>query len=887
MNPPDRGGGRRRTPLLRPGVHEGIDLELEHHVAERTERLIDEGWEPDAARREAERRFGVKRKWKNELVAEAATDTGRRWMTGIVDSLSQDVRYALRGAWRQPAFTFTLLATLALGIGATGGVFSAIDALLLRPLPYAEPEQLVDVRPFAGDEGFLLMDLDRENVEPWVEGADFLQGVGRYDRVSMLRTDGGTPTTVGAIVASANLDDVLGIELARGRGFVPEDVDEDRRVVILSAAYWRRTGADPDIVGTEIELDDASWTVVGVLAPGVKYPVTSTSDVWVPFAADGSVRGHASSRVGLVARLADGVSVEAAQERADALAGRLEEALPNGSGWRVQLGPVGERRANADTARGFWLLGGGVLLMLAIAVVNAINLLLVRGQGRLGEFGVRRALGASRGRVARQIVIEAVLLSLASGVFATVIAGGCAEMIGRLAPSDVTFFMVHEFGLERRALGVVFAVAAGVGLLVGVLPGLRLSTAGIAGSGPATSRGQDRTAARLRAVLVTGEIAISVVLLVGAGLFLRSFANMYRVDMGMATDEVVFATVSLPESRYAAAPERAAFMQDVLERLRGIPGVTAVAASNGAPPRGGGLRFATGMRSEDRTDPLGVEVLPMVDAGPGYLETLGTDLIAGRDLVAADRESDGVIIDRDLADLLFEGGSAVGRRFTFDGDAENVRWTTVVGVVEELALGGPDDREGGGAMIAAMNMSAPPAWQVYTVRTSGNPEDLLGPIRAAFQSIDDRLPLTALETGTNALGEALVRPRFIVLLFTVLAWLALVLSAIGIYGVVSYSVRQRRREMGIRLALGAPASTVRAGILRWGLTMAGIGTAIGLGLALQFDDAAQALLFGVEPGDGATLVTVVLLMIGVTTAACLLPAIRATRVDPVEALRSD
>jgi predicted permease len=484
-------------------------------------------------------------------------------------------------------------------------------------------------------------------------------------------------------------------------------------------------------------------------------------------------------------------------------------------------------------------------------------------------------------------VVEALLLSLAAGVVATLVAGACVEAIRWIAPTEVTFGMVHEFGLEGRALALVFAVASGVGLLVGVLPGLRLSTVRVAGSGPPGARGRDRAAGRLRTVLVSGEIAISVVLLVGAGLFLRSFGNMLVVDMGMETGEVAFATVDLPERAYGTEAERADFMRNALERLAEIPGVISVSVSSGTPPQGGGLAFSNGMRGEDGAGPLGEIVLPTVDASPGFLATLGTEFVAGRDLTEGDLESGGVIVDRDLAELLFEGGGAVGRRFTLDAGAEDVRWLTVVGVVEELALGGPDDRNGGGALITPLDPEAPSSWQVYTVRTAGDPDDLITPMRAAFRSLDDRLPLSALQTGEQAFGESLSRPRFIVLLFSVLAWLALILSAIGIYGVVSYAVRQRRRELGIRIALGAPASTVRAGILRWGLTMASVGTLIGVTVALQLDDAAEALLFGVAPRDLATLAGVAVVMLAVATVACLLPAVRATRVDPVEALRSD
>ncbi|MEJ2540734.1 MAG: ADOP family duplicated permease [Gemmatimonadota bacterium] len=876
-------GGGRRTPLLRPGVHEGIDLELEHHIAERTERLIDEGWEPEAARREAERRFGVKRRWKNELVAEARGEVGRRWLMGIVDSVVQDVRYAVRGALRQPGLTLTLLGTLALGIGATGGVFSVIDTVLMRPLPYEEPDRLVDLEPFREGARVVRREFSAAQVAPWIEGADFLSSVARHDRLSMLRTGEQGPTALSAVVASANLDDVLGVGTALGRAFVPEDVTGDRRVVLLSWTYWRETGADPDIIGSEIELNETPWTVIGVLERGVKFPVAGTTEIWVPYAADGSVVGEARRGVRLLGRLAEGVSVESAQARADALAVRLEEAIPGDFGWAVKLSPVGEWRANRDIARGLWILGAGVLLMLVITVVNATNLLLVRGQGRMGEFGIRKALGASRGRVARQVVFESLLLSLAAGVVATCVAWASVAGIAWLAPREITFGMAHEFGLEGRALGLVFAVASAAGLAVGALPGIRLSLARVAGSGSASAVGRDRSAGRLRTALVTGEIAVSVILLVGAGLFLRSFGNVLSVDMGMATHEVAFATVDLPESRYASGADRAAFVDDALLRLQSIPGVVSTAVSTGVPPSGGALHFSP-IRAEGGDASI-EQVTPSVQAGPGFLSTLGAELVAGRELTEGDLDRHAVVIDQDLADLLFEGGPVVDQRFTFDSGADEVRWLTVAGVVEELAVGGADDRTGATVVIEPMNMDAPGSWLVFTVRTADDPADLMAPIRAVFNDLDTRLPLIRLETAEAAFGESLSRPRFVVLLFSVVAWLALALSAVGIYGVVSYAVRQRRREMGIRMALGAPASRVRGAIFRWGLTMAAVGIGAGVGVALQLDEAAEALLFGVQPGDLTTLIVVGLVMFGVTALACLLPALRATRLDPAEVLR--
>ncbi len=885
---PNRGtGSSRKTSIPRPGPSTGVDLELEHHIAERIDDLVAHGWSHDDARAEAERRFGTRARYRAELLAETGRDTSRRWMRGGLDGVLQDVRYALRGIRRNPAFALTLITTLALGIGATGGVFSVLDAVMLRPLPFLEPERIVEVELFLEDAGVYLTQLQTSQVATWRERADFLADVATHDRVSVLRTDLAQADELGAIAASDNLDEVLGVHAALGRLFGPDDVAEDRRVVVLTWNYWNRLGADPGIVGSTMELDDQSWTVVGVLARGVKYPIAGTSELWIPLGADGSVLGRTHSQTGVLGRLPDGVALALAQERADALGRQLNEAQPTDLGWQVRLSPLGARRANDDTARGLWMVGGAGVLMLLISLVNGINLLLVRGQSRIAEVGVRKAVGASRGRVIRQVMIEAVLLSLGAGIAATWVAWAGVHAIGSIAPREVTFWMVHDFGIEGRALAVVFAVAALSGLLVGIVPGLRLAGTEVAGAGAADAHARDRSGARLRAGLVVVEVAVSVVLLVGAGLFLRSFAEMNRVDLGMRTESLAFLTVELPDSRYPDGAARGVFVESFLPRLEALPGVESVSFGMGAPPEGGGISFGSSLRAEGGEPVAGDNMIPFVTAGPGYLATLGAELVAGRDLVPADRETDGVIIDRDLARQLFGGEPAVGRRFSMDADADEVDWLTVVGVVDELVLGGPDNRTGDGALLYSLNVDAPSSYLVFIVRTTGDPATALGPMRSALGATDDRLPVVSLQTGAEAVGEALSRPRFVMLLMSIMALLALTLAAVGVYGVVSFSVRERRREMGIRIALGAPLSRVRRAVVTWGLAMGVLGTALGLGAALLLDGFAEALLFEVQPGDRTTMVSVAVAMLLVTVVASLVPARRATRVDPIEVLKAN
>ena len=884
---PRRGDRDGRSPLWRRGRRDEVDAELRHHVQERIDRLVEEGWREDEARREAERRFGPMTDIRRRVLAENGSGEARRRVGLSLDGWVQDIRLALRSMRRGPGFALSLVATLALGIGATGGVFSVLDAVMLRPLPYDDPESIVDLQLHVPGDGIFLTALRADQVDPWVGAADFLSEAAVWERTSMLRSDGETATRVDVLIAEDDLDDLVGIETALGRGLVPEDVTGRERVAVLTWEYWRAQGSDPDIVGRELTLDDETWTVVGVLARGEKYPVAGTMDLWIPLGPDRLVGGVPASQLRVTGRLREGLTLTEAQARADATAERLQETSPHDMGWTVRLEPVTAWRGNDDTRRGLWMLGAGALLMLLIALVNGTNLLLVRSQGRGGEVAIRKALGASRARVARHVVVEALVLSLASGLAATALAWLSVEGIRLLAPEELLWGMVHEFGLEARALSMIFAVATVAGLLVGLLPGLRL--AGVRAGGSTTTRvaGRDRTGARLRSLLVTTEIAVTVVLLVGAGLFLRSYANIWSADLGVDVDRVAVLTLSLPQSRYPDGPSRADFVRRLTERISALPTVERVVPAMGAPPEGGGITFGSAIRAEGGESLSGERMIPFGAGSEGYLDALGTRLVSGRALGAGDVGGANVVIDVDLARDLFGGADATGRRFTLDADDAEVEWLTVVGVVEELTLGGPDDRLGDGVILYPYDLDAPGSYLTLVVRAEESAETILAPIGEALRSEDPRLPASSLQTVREALGDAIQRPRFVVFLLTVLAGLALVLAGVGIYGVVAYSVRERRRELGIRLALGAPTARVRGGVLRWGLLTGLAGTGAGMLLASQVGDFAATLLFDITPGDPVTLVAVAAGMLGVTCLACLVPAWRATRVDPVEVLRAE
>lgn len=873
---------RRLLPHRRPGRHEAVDEEIRHHLDEATDRLIEEGWEADQARPEAERRFGEVPRYREAMLTHP-DDEGARMM-GAVRSMADDIRYTLRALRRRPVFTWTLVLTLAVGIGAAGAIFSMIDAVLLRPLPYFEPERIVQVGLVLEDQGgFVIPSLQRDQVEDWVDGADFLSAISLTEQMSLVRTDGPEPEQLSVVAAGPELDEVLGVTPALGRAFAPEDGQPGARVVMMSHAYWARTGSPRDVVGQTIRLDDEPYIVVGVLPRGFKYPVAGRAELWIPVADDYTIAGREQSQFRVVGRLDDGLTLDAAQSRADALGDAQQAQRAHEMGWTTKLQPVGNWRANPDTVRGLWTAFGAVMGMLLIAIVNGANLQLVRGEDRRGEVGVRIALGASRGRVLRHLLVESVVLALMAGVAATGLAWLSVAGLRAIAPDELTFGMVHDFGLEGRALLAVFTVALVSGLVVGLLPALR--TTRIAGSPDVAGRRlSDRRTHRLRSLLVVGEVALSVVLLVGAGLFLRSFAVVNQVEIGMDAERIASVGVSLPSTRYPTGADRAVFADELTSRIRTLPGVIATTLAPELPPEGGGISFNLALEAEGGESRPTDDMISFSTVLPGYLEVLGTRLHDGRGFRAEDRETGGVVIDRDFARMIFGEERVAGRRFRLDPENE---WSTVVGVIEEMKMGGLDDPYGAAALLYPMNPAAPPSHLTIAVRTDGDPQTLLPLLRQAVLDLDPRLPLRTLQTGEQAVAEGLVRPRFLVLLIGVLAATALLLAVVGLFGVVSYTVARGRREMGIRMALGASTARVRGGVLRWGLAVATLGVVVGLGAAALLDDLAASLLYGVAPGDPVTTLGVAITMVLAALVACWVPAARATRVDPAEVLRPD
>lgn len=795
-----------------------------------------------------------------------------------MNTLLQDLRYALRQLRRSPGFTAIAVLTLALGIGANSAIFSVVNAVLLRPLPYVEPERLVTVAHLMKGEYLIYRERARAVQEPALYAHDGINISG----------DGAAERLLGARVSS-NLFTVLGTTPLLGRTFLPgEDRPGDDRVVVLSHGLWQqRFGADPGVIGREVTVAGESRTVVGVMPAGFDFPGAGTQ-LWIPFTFDVGAAvdlwGGGGGQV--VARLAAGATPGRAQTELRALAPTLREAntvwVPAPE-YGAEREVVGLQDTVVGDVRGrLLILLGAAGLVLLIACANVANLLLARATGRQQEVAVRTALGAGRGRIVRQLLTESVLLSLLGGALGL----GCAVWGVRLLATTLPAGTprVAEIGIDGWVLGFALVLSTLSSLLFGLTPALRASRANLQTMLKAGGRSSSTDENRLTGVLVIAEFAVAVVLVISAGLLIRSFAELVRVDPGFRTESIITARLTPPENRNQDNATRRAFYAEILERLGALPGVQRVDAVNRLPLWGGfrGNAFET----EDEPYSPGTAA-PLFDdrrITPGYPQTMGMTLLRGRALTDADREGAPrvALINETMARTFWPGADPVGKRFK---EIWLDEWTTVVGVVSDVrsyGLAGDAEPE-----------AYRPFWQLpasemsLVVRTTNDPLALVPLLRATVDDIDADVPLSELRTTAQIVASSVAEPRFTMLLLAGFATTALLLAAVGIYGVVSYTVGRRTRELGLRVALGAQGTELLRMILRQALRLAALGAVIGVAMALALTRFLRSLLFDVSATDTVTLVAVPLLLVGVALVAAYLPARRATRVDPMLALRNE
>jgi putative ABC transport system permease protein len=802
----------------------------------------------------------------------------------------QDVRYAARTLLKSPGFTAVAVVALALGIGANTAIFSVVKAVLLSPLPYPEPERLVWVREINPGSDILDEPASMPNYNDWRTQSQSFEGLAAFGYAGGTITEGDRePERVSGMSTSANFFDVVGVRPALGRGFLPEEEAAGKnRVVVISHALWqRRFNSDPSVLGRQITITGNVHTVVGVAPKDFKTPVPGPKapDLWFPiaFRFDESIRR--SDFLNVFGRLKPGASVEQGRAELEALAARLAAEHPaTNAGWSVKVEPLHERVVG-NVRQALWVLMGMVGLLLLIACANVANLLLARAAARRQEIAVRTALGAGRWRVVRQLLTESVILALMGGALGLVLAAWGVELLVALSPGNLP--RLEEVGLDARVLAFTLGVSALTGVVFGILPALSASKADVAVSlkeGGSRGSTAGRGARRLRSSLVVAEIAITAVLLAGAGLMVRSFAAVQSVDPGLRADRVLTFDFALPMTAYKEAPQRAAFYEQLTARAAAIPGVEHAAIVDALPMTGNTNVLAFVVEGRPPLPPEKVQDAEMFSVAPGYFDVMGIPLLRGEPLTERHRADvpTVVVINETMARRYFPGEDPVGKRLNL-GDPEKTPWWTVVGVVRDARTDGLDKEPYPQMYVPAAQY--PQRAGTFVARTKGDPASVVPALRREVASMDKDIPLYNLRTMEQVLSDSLSRRRFQMVLVAAFAGVGLLLAAVGIYGVISYSVTQRSHEIGVRMALGARVGDILKLVVGQGLWLALAGVGLGLLGAFALTRVLTSLLYGVSATDPLTFAAVASGLLGVALLACLLPARRATKVDPMVALR--
>jgi len=874
---------RRYLRFWRPDIGADVDDELGFHLDMRAAEYEARGLPPAEARRRAQARFGDVAAIGAALRAHDHRTTHRQRRRESMGDLRQDLRLALRGLRRAPGFAAVAVLTLALGIGANSAIFSVVNAVLLRPLPYQEPDRLVRVSDwgYTGGEFVRLRELSRsfQQVAAFVSASHGLSGDGEPERL-----DGA--------VASANLFATLGASTLLGRAFAPGEDEPGRdAVVVLSHGLWqRRYGSDPGIVGRSVTVDGALRTVVGVMPRDFHFPSHATQ-LWIPLTLDRANLGAlwGSGGYTFIARLRPGVTVDQARADVRRVAREIRRENPiwdPGPEYGSTADVMPLQRSIVGAVRPTLLLLLGVVgCVLLIACVNVANLLLVRTTARQQELAIRTALGGGRGRLLRQLLTESVVLAIIGGIAGLLLAWPAVRALVALLPADMP--RVAEIGLDWRVLAFTALLTLLTGVAFGLLPALRATGGALHASLKAGGRGGSRGAGhhRLSSALVAGEIALAVVLVSAAGLLVRSFQELRRVDPGFRTERVIAARISPPKQRYADAARQRAFYTGLLQRVAALPGVESAAAVNQLPLRGGvyGLAIRVEGKFEDMR-----RTLPMADhyqiVTPGYLQTMGIPLLRGRWFTDADREGapDVVVVSESMARHFWPGEDPIGRRIGYPWPSE---WLTVVGVAGDVKQ---DSLSGAAGMTVYRPLfQAPASAMTLVARTTADPVALAAGLRAAVAEADPDVPVSDVSTMAQVVAASVAKPRFTMFLLAAFAAVALALGAVGIYGVMSYAVSLRTREIGVRMALGATPRDALGMVVRQGALLTAAGVGVGVVGALAATRVLAGLLYGVTPTDPLTFVAVPVVLAAIALAATYLPARRATQVDPTVALRAE
>jgi len=872
--------------LFRPrAVERELRREVQHHLELETEKNIRAGMDPAEARRKAMLDFGGEERYK-EQTRDART-------TRPLEDILMDLRYGLRQLRKHPGFTLVALLSLALGIGANTAIFSVVNAVLLRPLPFAEPDRMVVVEEHAdGERNPTFSPRDFLDLKEQSSAFEYMVG---YRSGSMTLTGGTLPERIPGYSVTANFFQAFGVEPALGRFFedTPEEDVAGKMAVLSHGAWHARFGADPGILGRSLSLNGEPHTVVGVAPVSFDFP--AETEVWVRSYRDGvpeppvdlgddlaSVRGVGYFSV--AARLAPGVPLSAAQSETDLLAQRLAEineypALQ----YRVELVPLTDSLVG-DVRPALLLLLGAVGLVLLIACANVANLLLARSATRVQELAVRASLGASRRRLFRQLLVESLLLGMVAGGVGLVLARWGFGALLTLLPADIP--RLEGINLDGSVLIFTLGAALLTGLLFGLMPALDASRTDLTGAIKTGGRGVvgSGRSRRTREMLVVAEVALSVVLLSGAGLLMKSLLRLQAEEVGFDPQGVLVSRMTLPDARYPDDGSMTLFVRELLAEVEAIPGVTSAGVALAAPFAGGAATMSYDVEGivpaegEDFSSEYQVVT-------SDYFRTMGIPILEGRGLTPADDEGEGgpraAVVSQAFARRHWGEESPIGQRVTFNEED----WIEIVGVcgnVRHFAFDRAPRPE-----VYVPYLRDPWPFLSLVAKTSGNPEALVEPVRQAGLRVDPNQAIYGVRPMTQVLRESTGQRRFTVELLGLFAALAMGLALVGVYGVMAYMVSLRVHEIGIRVALGAPKNQILWLSLRGGVRLAIFGLILGVGGSMALTRVMGSLLYGVSPWDPSVIVSTGLALTGAVVVAAYLPARRATGLDPARVLRGE
>ena len=879
---------------LAPTRENEIVEELSQHLEDQYEQLLTRSASENEAyqatlRGLAESDLLARELKQIERRVQQETVVAGRERANLLGDLWQDLHYGLRMLAKNPGFTAVAVIALALGIGANSAIFSVVNTVLLRPLPYKNPEHLVMVWEENSKQGYPQDTPAAANYVDWRDQNHVFEAMAAITEISFNLTGVGDPERIDGQRVSASLFPLLGVEPQLGRAFRPEeDKPSANQVVVMSYGLWqRRFGADPGIIGKPISLNGKSFTVVGVMPSTFQFP-TRNDQLWVPIAFDAKEAGNRGAHyLEVIARIKPRTTLEQAQAEMTTIAARLEQQYPaTNTSIGAVVTPLHEHVVGKIKPALLVLLGA-VAFVLLIACANVANLLLARAAVRQKEIALRLALGASRARLIRQFLTESVLLASLGGCVGLLLSLAGLNVLKGFIPPNIS--QAQAIRIDAKVLIFTLLVSLVTGLIFGIAPALQASHFNLNDTLKESGRdsGAGSRGNRIRGLLVISEVAVSFILLIGAGLLINSFAHLRNVDPGFRADNVLTMRIVLPEVRYPDRTRRAPFYDELIRRVETLPGVTSAAVVTDVPLTSSGN--SVGVSIEGRADPAPdrVPILITRMISSDYFKTMAIPLLKGRELNETDKaESRPVaVISETTARLFWPGEDPLGKQLKVGTPSTNDnKWLTVVGMVKDV-------RQYELGIEPKPQMYLPHAQNEFfepralVVRANVDPLSLAATVRRTVWEIDKNQPVSDISSMEQVVSESVARQRFSMLLLGVFAGLALVLAAVGIYGVMSYAVAQRTHEIGIRMALGAQRRDVLKLTVGQGLRLVSVGVLIGLAAAFILTRVMASLLFGVSPTDSTTFITISLVLISVAALASYIPALRATKVDPMFALR--